>query len=61
MRIPLLVLALLAASGTAAAQHQHGPAGAPPPVRLLEGLGEFHLPVATSVPDSPFCRVQPYE
>jgi tetratricopeptide (TPR) repeat protein len=54
MRFPLLVIALLLACGVAAAQHQHaaGPAHEPPPVRLLEGLGEFHLPVATAVPEA---------
>ncbi|HZI20217.1 MAG TPA: tetratricopeptide repeat protein [Pyrinomonadaceae bacterium] len=54
MRIPLCALALLFACGLASAQHQHG-AGATaeaPPVRLLEGLGGFSLPVTTSVPEA---------
>ncbi|MDQ3803938.1 MAG: hypothetical protein M3416_08940 [Acidobacteriota bacterium] len=52
MKFPLSVLALLFACGAAVAQH-HAPAATnPPPVRLLDGLGEFHLPVATSVPEA---------
>src|SRR3712207_4731067 len=50
MRFPLSALALVVlACGVAAAQHQHGaaPAASPTPVRLLEGLGEFSLPVRT--------------
>jgi tetratricopeptide (TPR) repeat protein len=50
MRFPLSALALVVlACGAAAAQHQHGaaPAASQPPVRLLEGLGEFSLPVRT--------------
>lgn len=51
MRFPLLVVALLLACPSTFAQHQHGaaPAGE---VRLLEGLGGFHLPVRTSVPEA---------
>lgn len=52
MRIPLLVAALLLACGPAAAQHQHAPAAAPSDVRLMEGLGEFRMPVKTSVPEA---------
>jgi tetratricopeptide (TPR) repeat protein len=49
MRVSLCALALLLASGLAQAQHQHSAAAAaPPPVRLLEGLGNYHLPVSTS-------------
>ncbi|HEV3469970.1 MAG TPA: hypothetical protein VG148_11660 [Pyrinomonadaceae bacterium] len=52
MKFPLSLLALLFSCGLAAAQH-HAPAAAePPPVRLLDGLGEFHLPVTTSVPEA---------
>ncbi|HEV2863532.1 MAG TPA: hypothetical protein VGX48_21145 [Pyrinomonadaceae bacterium] len=48
MRFPLSALALVLACGVAAAQHQHGAAPAPSqPVRLIEGLGEFSLPVRT--------------
>ena len=50
MRLPLLVAALLLACPAASAQHQHAPAAAPPEVRLIEGLGEFRMPVRTSVP-----------
>jgi tetratricopeptide (TPR) repeat protein len=51
MRFPLLVVALLLACPATFAQHQHAaaPAG---DVRLLEGLGGFHLPVRTSVPEA---------
>src|SRR5215207_4757567 len=53
MRFPLLVAALLLSCSVASAQHQHGAAVEPAAeVRLLEGLGEFHLPVATSVPEA---------
>jgi tetratricopeptide (TPR) repeat protein len=51
MKFPLCVLALLLACGAAAAQHDHHHAGASdkgPPVRLLDGLGAFHLPVSAS-------------
>src|SRR5215203_2765952 len=51
MRFPLLVAALLWACPVTFAQHRHAaaPAGE---VRLLENLGEFHLPVKTSVPEA---------
>jgi tetratricopeptide (TPR) repeat protein len=61
VRVPLSVLALVFACAVelvfacapASAQHQHAPAAAPSsPVRLLEGLGEYHLPVATSNPEA---------
>ena len=52
MRSPLLILALLLSSGLASAQHHAPAATSPPPVRLLDGLGEFHLPVATAVPEA---------
>src|ERR1044071_6828450 len=53
MRLPLLVAALLLSSGAAfAQQHQHNVAPPSGEVRLLEGLGEFHLPVRTSVPEA---------
>jgi len=53
MRVPLSALALLFACGLATAQHQHAAAPAEaPPVRLLEGLGRFSLPVRTSVPEA---------
>lgn len=53
MRFPLLVAALLLACPVTFAQHQHGAAAAPAAeVRLLEGLGEFRLPVKTSVPEA---------
>jgi tetratricopeptide (TPR) repeat protein len=54
MRIPLCALALLFACGLASAQHQHGTGATAeaPPVRLLEGLGSFSLPVTTSVPEA---------
>jgi tetratricopeptide (TPR) repeat protein len=49
MRIPLCALALLCACVFASAQHQHSPKLAePPPVRLLEGLGSYSLPVSTA-------------
>ena len=49
MRFPLLVVALLLACPAAFAQHQHGAGAAPAAeVRLLEGLGEFRLPVRTA-------------
>lgn len=51
MRCPLLVVALLLACPVTFAQHQHAAAPAAD-VRLLEGLGEFHLPVRTSVPEA---------
>ncbi len=48
MRFPLGALALMLACGVAAAQHQHGEApSSSQPVRLIEGLGEFSLPVRT--------------
>ncbi|HVF44979.1 MAG TPA: hypothetical protein VM936_18280 [Pyrinomonadaceae bacterium] len=53
MRFPLLVAALLLSFNVAFAQHQHGAAApAAAEVRLLEGLGEFHLPVKTSAPEA---------
>ena len=53
MKLPLSVLALLFACPLALAQHQHGAGAAPAAeVRLLEGLGEFHLPVKTSVTEA---------
>src|SRR5215212_10312135 len=53
MRFPLLVAALLLSCSVAfAQQHQHNVAAPSGEVRLLEGLGEFHLPVATSVPEA---------
>ena len=51
MKLPLCTLALLLACGVTAAQHQHAAAPAAE-VRLLENLGEFHLPVKTSVPEA---------
>lgn len=55
MRFPLLAAAaLLLSCGAAAAQHRHA-APAPseaPEARLVEGLGEFHMPVTTSVPEA---------
>jgi tetratricopeptide (TPR) repeat protein len=52
MRFPLLVAALLLSSGVTFAQHQHGAAAPAGDVRLVEGLGEFHMPVRTSVPEA---------
>lgn len=52
MRFPLLIVALLWACPVAFAQHQHVGAAPASDVRLLEGLGEFHLPVRTSVPEA---------
>ena len=52
MKIPLSALALLFACGVAAAQHQHAGAAPAADVRLMEGLGRFHLPVRTSVPEA---------
>src|SRR5215212_6878551 len=53
MRFPLLVAALLLSCSVAfAQQHQHNVASPSGEVRLLEGLGEFHLAVATSVPEA---------
>jgi tetratricopeptide (TPR) repeat protein len=53
MRFPLLAAALLLAASAAFAQHQHHAPPAPAgEVRLIEGLGEFHLPVRTSVPEA---------
>ncbi len=52
MKIPLSAIALLFACGVAAAQHQHGAAAPAADVRLIEGLGEFHMPVRTSVPEA---------
>src|SRR5215207_9136455 len=51
MRFPLLVVALTLACPVAFAQHPHAaaPAGE---ARLWEGLGGFHLPVRTSVPEA---------
>src|SRR5215203_5353793 len=51
MRFPLLVAALLWACPVTFAQHRHAAARAGE-VRLMEGLGEFHLPVRTSVPEA---------
>ena len=53
MRFPLLVVILLLSCGVAFAQHQHGAAAAPAAdVRLLDGLGEFHMAVKTSAPEA---------
>ncbi|MET0649697.1 MAG: hypothetical protein ABW208_24045 [Pyrinomonadaceae bacterium] len=52
MRFPLLVVALLSACPLTFAQHQHAGAAPAADVRLLEGLGQFHLPVRTSVPEA---------
>jgi tetratricopeptide (TPR) repeat protein len=52
MRFPLLVIALLWACPVSFAQHQHTAAAPAVDVRLMEGLGEFHLPVRTSVPEA---------
>ena len=52
MRFPLLVVALLLACPVSFAQHQHAAAAPAVDVRLMEGLGEFHLPVRTSVPEA---------
>src|SRR5829696_8893406 len=51
MRFPLLVVALMLACPVTFGQHRHAaaPAGE---VRLLEGLGEFHMAVRTSVPEA---------
>ena len=51
MRFPLLVVALLSACPVSFAQHRHAAAPAAE-VRLLENLGEFRLPVKTSVPEA---------
>jgi len=51
MRLPLLVVALTLACPAASAQHRHAAAPAAD-VRLMEGLGEFRLPVRTSVPEA---------
>lgn len=48
MRFPLLVVALVIACPVAFAQHQHGAAAPAVDVRLIEGLGEFNLPVKTT-------------
>ncbi|HEX8502252.1 MAG TPA: hypothetical protein VF659_16845 [Pyrinomonadaceae bacterium] len=52
MRFPLLVAALLLACPVAFAQHQHGAAAPAGDVRLMEGLGEFHMPVKTSAAEA---------
>jgi tetratricopeptide (TPR) repeat protein len=52
MKFPLIVIALCLSSVVASAQHHAPAAHEPPPVRLLDGLGEFHLPVRTSVPEA---------
>jgi tetratricopeptide (TPR) repeat protein len=52
MRLPLLVVILLLSYGPTFAQHQHGAAAPAADVRLLEGLGEFHMAVRTSVPEA---------
>ena len=53
MRYPLLVAALLLACPDAFAQHQHAAApAAAAEVRLMECLGEFRLPVKTSLPEA---------
>ena len=52
MRIPLLVVALLFSCPSTFAQHQHAGAAPAADVRLMEGLGRFHLPVRTSVPEA---------
>src|SRR5215216_3866022 len=51
MKLPLLVVALLLACPVSFAQHRHAAVPAAD-VRLMEGLGEFHLPVRTSVPEA---------
>ncbi|HEY0171814.1 MAG TPA: hypothetical protein VGB98_12385 [Pyrinomonadaceae bacterium] len=48
MKFPLCALALVFACGAAAAQHQHAAPAPAADVRLIEGLGEFHLPVRTT-------------
>ena len=52
MRFPLLVVALLLSCPSTFAQHQHAGAAPAADVRLMEGLGRFHLPVRTSVPEA---------
>jgi tetratricopeptide (TPR) repeat protein len=52
MRFPLLVVVLLLACPVSFAQHRHAGAAPASDVRLLEGLGEFHLPVKTSAPEA---------
>ena len=52
MRFPLLVVALLFSCPSTFAQHQHAGAAPAADVRLMEGLGRFHLPVRTSVPEA---------
>jgi tetratricopeptide (TPR) repeat protein len=52
MRFPLLVTALFLSCGVTFAQHQHTAAAPAADVRLIEGLGEFHMPVNTSVPEA---------
>jgi tetratricopeptide (TPR) repeat protein len=52
MRFPLLVVALLLACPVTFAQHRHTSAAPAADVRLIDGLGEFHLPVKTSVPEA---------
>ena len=52
MRAPLLVVALLLACPAAFAQHQHGAAAPAADVRLLDGLGEFHMAVKTPAPEA---------
>src|SRR5687767_9703013 len=48
MRFPLIGVALLLACPVALAQHQHAGTAPAADVRLMEGLGEFHLPVRTT-------------
>ncbi|HEX8285436.1 MAG TPA: hypothetical protein VF588_18925 [Pyrinomonadaceae bacterium] len=52
MRFPLLVVSLMLACPLAFAQHQHAGAAPASDARLLEGLGEFRMPVKTSVPEA---------
>src|SRR3712207_8811306 len=52
MKFPLLVAALLLSFNVPPARHRRGAPPAAAEVRLLEGLGEFHLPVTTSVPEA---------
>jgi len=52
MRLPLLIAALLLACPLTFAQHHHAPPAPAAEARLIEGLGEFHLPVRTSVPEA---------
>src|ERR671917_613116 len=54
MKFSLCLLISLLLSGTALAQHNaHAPApDKASPVRLIPDLGEFHLPVRSSVPEA---------